>query len=178
MKLLNELLPGARLGQFPRFEDQRGDLVKLFHRHWFEKNEMPFEPREEFYSTSGKDVLRGMHFQVPPADHAKLVTCLSGKVLDVILDLRKDSDSYGQFSSAELSDENRHFLFIPSGFAHGFLSLSEASVLHYLTGTEHSPEHDRGVRWDSFDFDWPVRNPLISKRDLEHPALADFRSPF
>ena len=119
-----------------------------------------------------------MHFQVPPAHHAKIVTCLSGVVLDVILDLRKSSPTFGLVESLELSESNRHFLFIPSGFAHGFLSLTEDSVVHYLTGAEHSPKHDKGIRWNSFGFKWPVSNPVVSDRDSELPLFSDFESPF
>lgn len=134
--------------------------------------------REEFFSTSSKDVLRGMHFQTPPHAHQKLIYCITGRVLDVLLDLRRSSPTYGQSIALELSAANRHVLFVPVGFAHGFLSLEDHSCLVYKTDAVHAPQHDAGIRWDSFGFDWPADSPLISGRDLTHPEFSEFRSPF
>ena len=162
------------------FTDHRGSFVKTFHDQMFRDLGLPFETREEFFSTSGKNVIRGMHFQAPPADHAKLVYCVSGAVLDVILDIRSQSPTYGQVAAQELSEANRRALYIPAGFAHGFLSLTEGSLMVYKTSTVHNPACDKGVRWDSFGFQWPLAGvtPVLSKRDLELPPLADFNSPF
>ena len=134
--------------------------------------------REEFFSTSAKDVLRGMHFQIPPHAHQKLIYCVNGKVLDVLLDLRQCSPTYGRSISLELSAANRHVLYIPVGFAHGFLSMEDQSCLVYKTDAVHAPLHDAGIRWDSFGFAWPSDAPLISGRDLAHPAFSEFHSPF
>lgn len=162
------------------FTDHRGTFVKTFHVEAFRDLGLAFEIREEFFSTSAKNVIRGMHFQVPPADHAKLVYCAAGAVLDVVLDIRRQSPTYGQTFAEELSETNRHALFIPSGFAHGFLSLTEGSLMVYKTSTVHNPACDAGIRWDSFDFEWPLdgATPIFSKRDTEFPALADFNTPF
>ncbi|OYU44405.1 MAG: dTDP-4-dehydrorhamnose 3,5-epimerase, partial [Burkholderiales bacterium PBB4] len=134
--------------------------------------------REEFFSTSAKGVLRGMHFQVPPHAHQKIIYCLSGRVLDVLLDLRMDSLTYGHSVGIELSAINHHVVYLPAGIAHGFLSQEDNSCLVYKTDAVHAPESDFGLRWDSFGFDWPIEKGIISGRDLNHPLFANFSSPF
>ena len=119
-----------------------------------------------------------MHFQLPPHDHAKLVYCVCGRVLDVLLDLRKASPTFGQTASAELSRANSHVFYIPAGIAHGFLSLEDESVMVYKTTTVHQPDHDAGIRWDSFGFDCGSATPIISVRDTALPRLQEFVSPF
>ncbi|MES1180399.1 MAG: dTDP-4-dehydrorhamnose 3,5-epimerase [Verrucomicrobiota bacterium] len=178
MKLIPTELPGLRLIRPKFFQDARGSFVKTFHRDIFHELGLDFEPREEFFSTSAKNVLRGMHFQLPPAAHAKLVYCIAGNVLDVVLDLRKNSPMFGRSYGRELSAVNREMFFIPVGFAHGFLALEDNTTMVYQTSTVHSPAHDAGVRWDSFDFDWPVKNPILSDRDQKFPTLREFNSPF
>lgn len=158
--------------------DRRGSFVKTFRRDAFLSFGADFEIREAFFTVSDAGVLRGMHFQTPPRAHAKVVTCLAGRVLDVLLDIRAASTSFGKTYSVELSAANRIVLFIPAGIAHGFLALEDRSLVHYMTDCEHSPEHDSGIRWDSFGFPWPAPNPTLSDRDLRHPPLAEFRTPF
>jgi dTDP-4-dehydrorhamnose 3,5-epimerase/CDP-3, 6-dideoxy-D-glycero-D-glycero-4-hexulose-5-epimerase len=160
------------------FLDERGSFTKLYHQLSFEEHGISITLREQFYTISNKHVLRGMHFQIPPYDHCKLVTCLSGRVLDVILDLRKDSKTYGQVESFELSAETGQILYLPKGIAHGFLSLEDNSGMLYGTTKEHMPEADRGIKWDSFGFDWPYSNCVISDRDLSHPTFEEFNNPF
>jgi dTDP-4-dehydrorhamnose 3,5-epimerase len=159
-------------------EDQRGTFVKTFHTGIFRELRIPFEPVEEFYSVSAKNVVRGMHFQVPPAAHAKLVYCLGGRVLDVVLDMRRNSSTFGQVSSFELDSVRRELLFIPVGFAHGFLSLENNSIMVYKTDAVYAPAHDLGIAWNSFGFQWPTNTPIVSERDRQFPAWPDFRSPF
>jgi dTDP-4-dehydrorhamnose 3,5-epimerase/CDP-3, 6-dideoxy-D-glycero-D-glycero-4-hexulose-5-epimerase len=160
------------------FQDNRGSFTKTFHREIFRDLGISFEPVEEFFSVSHKNVLRGMHFQLPPADHAKIVYCITGCVLDVVLDLRKKSETFGEFFSRELNAQTREILFIPSGFAHGFLSLENETTMFYQTNTVHSPQNDCGILWNSFGFDWPVKNPILSKRDEAFAAFGTFNSPF
>jgi dTDP-4-dehydrorhamnose 3,5-epimerase len=160
------------------FRDARGEFVKTFHSEQFRELGLDFEPREQFFSTSHRDVIRGMHFQNPPADHSKLIFCLQGTVLDVALDLRKSSRTFGKFVSTELSESNRTCLYIPRGCAHGFISLTEPSLVIYQTSTVHDPKHDAGVRWDSFGLEWPCANPILSDRDRQFPKLSEFPSPF
>lgn len=178
MELVSTELPGLQLIRPRIFQDERGSFVKTFHRDAFRELGLDFEPREEFFSTSAKGVLRGMHFQLPPAAHSKLLYCIVGSVLDVVLDLRKDSPTFGRSYARELNAANREMFFIPAGFAHGFLALDDGATMVYQTSTVHSPAHDAGVRWDSFGFDWPVKAPTLSERDKKLPALRDFPSPF
>ena len=162
------------------FTDLRGTFVKTFHDSAFRELGLAFAPREEYFSTSHKNVVRGMHFQVPPADHAKLVYCVTGAVLDVVLDLRRNSPTYGGTFAGELSETNRRSLFIPTGFAQGFLALTDNALMVYKTSTVHDPACDRGIHWQSFGFTWPLggATPILSKRDEALPPLADFNSPF
>ena len=160
------------------FTDPRGSFVKTFHAGLFSELGIPFSPREEFFSVSTKNVLRGMHFQTPPAAHSKLVYCATGRVLDVVLDLRQNSPTRGQTVSRELSAANREMLFIPVGFAHGFLSLEDNTMMVYQTDTVHAPANDAGVAWHSFGFNWPVGSPIVSERDGKFPAWPEFQSPF
>ncbi|HWX21365.1 MAG TPA: dTDP-4-dehydrorhamnose 3,5-epimerase [Candidatus Binatia bacterium] len=171
-------LPGLVLLQPPIFEDARGIFVKTFHDNFFRDAGIPFEPREEFYSVSAKDVLRGMHFQLPPTAHAKLVYCLSGRVMDVVLDMRRGSPTYGRSFNCILDAIKRESLYVPVGFAHGFLSLEDRSLMIYKTDAVHDPACDTGIAWDSFGFEWPVTNPIMSDRDRRFVRWREFNSPF
>jgi dTDP-4-dehydrorhamnose 3,5-epimerase len=172
-----ELLPDTWLYRLPRFEDLRGSFVKTYLRSALAKQRVQFDFAEEFYSSSRKDVIRGMHFQLPPHDHVKLVYCPAGAVLDVLLDLRA-GPGCGKVASVELSEQSPGLVLIPRGVAHGFRSLSDHSVMVYKTSTEHVPTHDAGVRWDSFGFDWRCASPILSDRDLRHGAFSQLSSPF
>jgi dTDP-4-dehydrorhamnose 3,5-epimerase/CDP-3, 6-dideoxy-D-glycero-D-glycero-4-hexulose-5-epimerase len=177
MEFTRELLPGARLVSLRRLGDLRGTFVKTYARSVFDANGEPFDLREEFYSFSHKDVIRGMHFQLPPHDHVKLVYCPVGAVLDVLGDRRRGAGQ-GQIASLVLSEDEPSMLVIPKGVAHGFKALRDNSLMIYKTSTEHAPSQDAGIHWDSFGFDWGVTAPVVSARDASHPALADFASPF
>ena len=153
------------------FEDHRGRFVKTFHDNIFKVYDLECDFVESFYSVSKKGVLRGMHFQLPPYEHAKLVYVTDGEILDVTIDIRKESSTFGRYFSTILSSSNAKSLYMSKGFAHGFLTLSESATVVYQTTTVHSPEHDAGIRFDSFGFDWPVKNPLLSVRDLSFKKL-------
>lgn len=159
-------------------EDERGSFMKTLHASAMAAAGLRTDWKEAYCTASGRGVVRGMHFQTPPADHAKLVFCLTGAVLDVVLDLRHGSPTEGQCRSFHLSKAQGEGLYIPSGCAHGFLSLTDESLLLYQVTSVHSPDYDRGVAWDSFGFDWGVASPLLSPRDQSHPPLADFVTPF
>lgn len=159
-------------------QDKRGTFVKTFHAERFAELGLPTDWREEYYSSSRKGVIRGMHFQTPPHDHEKLVYCMQGRVLDVVVDLRKDSVTYGQHIAIELDSARGHGLMIPKGMAHGFLSLTEDVLMSYKVTTVYMPASDSGIHWDSFGLDWGIEQPIVSARDCTHPALADFVSPF
>lgn len=177
-KNLPVALPGVRLLEPRLFSDQRGSFVKTYHASAWHDSGISFAMREEYYSISRRGVLRGMHFQTPPEDHAKLVYCPCGRVLDVLLDIRRGSPTFGLCMAQELSAENRLILVIPPGMAHGFLSLEEQSIMLYKTTTVHNPSLDAGIRWDSFGFDWGPGAPVISERDASFPDFADFSTPF
>jgi dTDP-4-dehydrorhamnose 3,5-epimerase len=178
VKIHSELLPGVFVLAPRVFVDDRGTFVKTYHKPEFSDLGVDYEVNEEFYSTSRKDVLRGMHFQTPPDDAVKLVYCISGSVLDVIVDLRRSSPTFGSHRSVELSDRNHLILMIPSGFAHGFLALEDHTVMVYKASFVYAPARDTGVHWASFGFKWPVENPITSERDERLVQLADYESPF
>lgn len=159
-------------------EDGRGNFVKTFHREQFANLGLPTDWCEEYYSSSHLGVLRGMHFQTPPYDHEKLVYCLHGSVLDVVLDIRSNSTSFGQSIAVKLDSVLGQGLFIPKGMAHGFLSLSENAVMTYKVTTLYAPNNDAGIKWDSFDADWGIEKPIVSLRDSVHPEFANFTTPF
>lgn len=160
------------------FRDHRGTFIKTFHGPTLAPWGAALELREEFFTTSTTGVLRGMHFQAPPSAHNKLVTCLGGEVLDVLLDLRRSSPTYGRHAAITLRGETADMVFAPVGVAHGFLVLRGEALLSYKTDAVHDPQRDLGLRWDSFGFAWPVSAPILSARDAAFPALADFLSPF
>jgi dTDP-4-dehydrorhamnose 3,5-epimerase len=159
-------------------EDDRGSFVKTFHAGEFAKHHLEHDFKESYFSESVKGAIRGMHFQVPPHDHAKLVFAIQGSVLDVVIDLRKKSATYKQFRTFQLDDVQKAMLYLPSGMAHGFCALSEKATLYYLTTSVYSQKHDTGIRYDSFGFEWPVANPILSERDLGFEKFEDFDSPF
>ena len=171
-------LADAKIITLPSFNDDRGNFTKTFHDGLLKENGVDFTLRESYYSISKRDVIRGMHFQTPPHQHAKIVFCPRGAILDVIIDLRKNSLTYGQYLSQELSEQNHLAFYIPEGFAHGFKSLTADAVTYYLVSSEYSKEHDTGIRYDSFGFNWDVQGPIISDRDQSFVTLDKFTTPF
>ena len=171
-------LDGAYVIDMPKFDDDRGSFIKTFHETTLDQVDIRFDLKESYYSLSKKNVIRGMHFQLPPHEHAKVVFCPVGAILDVIVDMRRESDTYGQYYAQELSAENHKAYYIPVGFAHGFKALTDDAMTYYLVSSEYSMEHDTGIRYDSIGFDWGVVDPVISARDLSFPTLKDFESPF
>lgn len=177
-ELLDTPIPGCYEIQPRVFDDIRGRFVKVFHTQAFAELGLETYFAEEYYSHSHMGVVRGMHFQTPPADHVKLVYCVQGDVFDVVLDLRVGSPSYGRTASFRLSADRGNYIYIPRGLAHGFCATSESATLIYKISTVHSPEHDAGVLWNSIDVDWPLDSPVISERDASFKPPNDFMSPF
>ena len=171
-------LKDAKLITLPAFADARGTFVKTFHETILKEEGIYFVLRESYFSLSKKDVIRGMHFQLPPHHHSKIVFCPQGAILDVIVDLRKSSPTYGQHFAHELSAENHLAYFIPEGFAHGFKSLTDDAITYYLVSSEYSQQHDTGIRYDSIGYGWGVDAPIISERDLSFVNMKEFDSPF
>ena len=159
-------------------KDSRGAFVKNFQTSLFEKHKLECDFKESYYTKSHEDVIRGMHFQTPPYDHAKFITVISGTIIDVVLDIRKSSKTYGSYFSIELSRENRKSLYIPRGIAHGFGVLSDIAIAYYQVTSEHNLEHDKGVYFGSFGFSWPIATPIVSDRDSAFPPFNDLKTPF
>lgn len=166
MELIPLSLKDAFLVKLFRQQDDRGVFFKPFHETSLAKYGIAFEPKESICSVSKKNVVRGMHFQEAPYEQAKLVYCPHGAILDVILDMRPDSETYGRFEAVELSAQNGHSLYIPEGFAHGFLALTDDAMTSYLLNALYHAPADTGILWNSFGFEWPVKNPVLSVRDL------------
>lgn len=171
-------IPGAFLLPLPSFPDERGVFVKTFQDTVWRQAGIHFRLKESYFSFSEKDVIRGMHFQVPPHQHSKIVFCPRGAITDVIVDLRRDSPAYKKFIAVTLSEASPQAIYIPEGCAHGFHALQAGSMTYYLVSSEYSKEHDSGIRYDSFGYDWNVARPVLSGRDLSFPQLKDFDTPF
>ena len=157
------------------FDDDRGFFLESFKKSDFVRNGIAVDFVQDNHSFSGKNVLRGLHFQRPPFQQAKLVRVITGCVWDVAVDLRKDSPTYLKWVGVKLSSENRRMFFIPEGFAHGFVTLSDSVHLCYKCSNEYSQQHDGGIRWDDpgIGIEWPVENCLLSEKDASLPFLTE-----
>jgi dTDP-4-dehydrorhamnose 3,5-epimerase/CDP-3, 6-dideoxy-D-glycero-D-glycero-4-hexulose-5-epimerase len=160
------------------FRDARGCFKKVFSKDAFAELSLNTDFAELYYSVNKKSVIRGMHFQTPPADHVKLVYVISGKIHDVCLDLRAGSKTFGKYFDCMLSGNDRNYLYVPKGMAHGFASLEDNTIVHYAQTSRYSPEHDSGIRYDSFGFAWDMPDPVVSDRDKSFPGFADFHTVF
>jgi dTDP-4-dehydrorhamnose 3,5-epimerase len=160
------------------FGDSRGRLAKSYVAAEFEQRGLRTDWGEDLHSISSRGVIRGMHFQTPPEAQAKLVFCIAGEVVDVILDLRRGSPSFGRHHAFHLDPAGGAGVYVPTGCAHGFAALGETNLLFYKLTGGFSAEHDGGVALDSFGFDWPIPDPVLSERDRGLPAMADFVTPF
>ena len=158
--------------------DERGRFVKTFHESEFKAAGLRTDLREAFFTVSRGGVLRGLHFQRPPADHAKLVCCTAGSILDAAVDLRRGSPTFGRHVLVELDGDLGSSIYLPRGLAHGFYVMTEQATVWYLVTSAHSPEHDTGIRWDSAGIPWPDPAPLVSERDRLFPRLEEFVTPF
>lgn len=164
------------------FGDERGYFMESFNAAWFQKNVCETTFTQDNESKSSKGVLRGLHFQTPPYSQAKLVRVIQGEVLDVAVDLRKDSPTYGKHESIILSGENKKQFFVPRGFAHGFVVLSESAIFSYKVDNEYAPDHDSGIQWNDseLNIDWGIDESFIqlSEKDKTQPLFKDFKSFF
>lgn len=169
-------LPDVILVKPKIFGDTRGFFMETYKKTEFAKNGIDIEFVQDNHSKSTKGVLRGLHYQKEPKAQAKLVRCPYGKVFDVAVDIRKNSPYFGKWTGAILSSENKHMLYIPEGFAHGFVVLSDEAELFYKASDEYSPEHDRGIKWNDPDIniDWGIDfKPLVSEKDDRQPLLKE-----
>ena len=164
------------------FGDSRGYFLESFNLEKFEENVYPIKFVQDNESKSSKGVLRGLHFQKPPFDQAKLVRCIEGSVLDVAVDIRKGSPTYGKHVAIKLTGENKRQLFVPRGFAHGFLVLSDSATFAYKVDNTYAPDHDAGIRWNDkeLNIQWGLIDSIVkvSAKDAELPFFLEFKSPF
>lgn len=180
MKCVSTSIADVKIFEPQIFTDERGYFMETFTQKKFEEccNEQIIFCQEN-ESQSKKNVLRGLHYQVSPCAQSKLVRVISGEILDVAVDLRKNSVTYKKHVAIKLSDENKKQLFIPQGFAHGFLVLSEKAIVSYKVDNYYSPKHEKGIAWNdkSLNIDWSLngeideKNFIISKKDLEYKNL-------
>lgn len=168
-------IPGVVLVEPRVFKDERGFFLESYKASDFKANGINDDFFQDNHSCSTKNVLRGLHFQKPPKEQAKLVRCTRGSIFDVAVDIRPDSPTFKQWVGVELSEENKKMLYIPANFAHGFVVISEVAEVLYKASNEYSPEHDAGIRWDDPDIsvNWGVTDPLVSEKDVKLPYLKD-----
>ena len=165
-------LKGAYIIELEPLEDERGFFARSFCQREFEKHGLNLCVVQCNVSyNKKKGTLRGMHYQVPPHEEAKLVSCIRGAIYDVIIDLRPDSTTYCQWFALELSAENYKMLYVPEGFTHGFQTLEDNTIVFYQMSEFYHPECARGARWDdpAFGIRWPLPNRVMSKKDLSYP---------
>ncbi len=177
-EFLKTEIPGVIIVKPKVFGDERGFFMETYKRSDFEKAGIDTDFVQDNHSKSRKGVLRGLHFQCEPRAQGKLVRCIRGRVFDVAVDIRPESPTFKKWVGLELSEENKLMLWIPKGFAHGFLTLSEeAEIIYKVSGSEYSPEHDRSIRWDDPELSiaWPLEGePLLSPKDREAPYLSEW----
>jgi len=174
-------LSGTYLVSSPRKTDERGYFMRSHDRQAFVDNGLVSEWEQESLSFNrDKGTVRGLHFQTPPAVETKIVRVVSGAMLDVFVDLRRDSNTYGKWDSVVLSASEGNAVYIAAGFAHGFRTLEPDTLILYKIDVPYSPENVGGLRWDDPDLniDWGVTEPVLSGRDAELPYFRDFHSPF
>ena len=164
------------------FKDARGYFFESFSQREFDEKVRKINFVQDNESMSGYGVMRGLHFQRPPFTQSKLVRCVKGRVLDVAVDIRKESPTYGRHVAVELSEENHRQFFVPRGFAHGFAVLSKTAVFQYKCDNFYTPEADSGISLqdESLGIDWriPISHAILSEKDTKHLCLKDFDSPF
>ena len=182
MEVIKTELEGVVIIEPKIFRDARGYFFESFSRKEFEEKVRKIAFVQDNESMSSYGVMRGLHFQLPPFTQSKLVRCVKGKVLDVAVDIRKGSPTFGKHVSVELSEDNHRQFFVPRGFAHGFAVLSETAVFQYKCDNFYAPQADGGISIldDSLGIDWklPTDKVILSEKDTKHPLLKDFDSPF
>lgn len=166
------VLKGAYLIELEKNEDERGSFTRYFCQKEFEAHNLKLPIKQSNISYNKKrGTLRGMHYQVAPYAESKLVTCVSGAIYDVIIDLRLDSSTYCKWFSIKLTAQNYISLYVPEGFAHGFQTLADDTIVLYQMSELYNPKSSQGIRWDDpeFKISWPIQEMILSKRDLSYP---------
>lgn len=168
-------LPGAFLITLNQINDERGSFTRSFCKKTFEQHQLFSDFVQHNISCNQyQGTLRGLHYQAPPHEEVKIVSCRRGAIFDVIVDIRKNSSTFGQWMHVELSEHNHQMLYIPAGFAHGFQTLCDHTEVNYLMGNYYCTEAAQGIRWDDpqLNIPWPTANVIISERDQNFPRLA------
>ena len=181
MEVLKTNIDGVVIIEPRIFRDERGYFFESFSQREFNEKVRPITFVQDNESKSSYGVMRGLHFQRTPFTQSKLVRCVKGAVLDVAVDIRKGSPTYGQHVAVELTEDNHRQFFVPKGFAHGFAVLSETAVFQYKCDELYHPEADGGINIldDSLGIDWHIKDKaILSGKDTKHPLLKDFNSPF
>lgn len=162
------------------FEDERGYFFESFNEKRFNEHGLNVHFVQDNQSKSGKNVLRGLHFQNPPASQGKLVQVIKGSVLDVAVDIRKNSDTYGRHVAIVLSEQNKKMMYLSEGFAHGFLTLEDNTIFAYKCTDFYNPSLESGILWNDADLniDWGISNPIIAEKDKKAQEFKDFVSKF
>ena len=182
MEVIKTAIEGLVIIEPKVFKDARGYFFESFSQREFEQKVRKINFVQDNESMSSYGVMRGLHFQRPPYSQSKLVRCVKGRVLDVAVDIRKGSPTYGKHVAVELSEDNHRQFFVPRGFAHGFVVLSETAIFQYKCDNFYAPEADGGIniKDESLGIDWQIamEDALLSEKDLKHLCLKDFDSPF
>lgn len=182
MEVIQTAIEGLVIIEPKIFKDARGYFFESFSQREFDEKVRKINFVQDNESMSGYGVMRGLHFQRPPFTQSKLVRCVKGRVLDVAVDIRKESPTYGRHVAVELSEENHRQFFVPRGFAHGFTVLSKTAVFQYKCDNFYTPEADSGISLqdESLGIDWriPISHAILSEKDTKHLCLKDFDSPF
>lgn len=182
MNVIETSIPGVVIIEPRIFKDARGYFFESYSKKEFDEKVRPVDFVQHNESCSTYGVMRGLHFQRPPFAQSKLVRCVKGRVLDVAVDIRKGSPTYGKHVAVELTEDNHRQFFIPRGFAHGFAVLSDIAVFQYKCDNYYHPEADGGIsiQDESLGIDWLIdpTKAILSEKDLRHSVLADFDSPF
>lgn len=180
MEIIPTPFQGLKLIQPKVWGDARGHFFESYSEAAFKVAGLPTDFVQDNQSLSAAGILRGLHFQAPPFAQGKLVRVIAGAVLDVVVDIRKSSPTYGQHFKIELSADNKKMLWIPPGFAHGFLTLQDDTIFVYKVTGLYNKESEDGLLWNDpeLGIDWGVADPLLSDKDKVLPCLADFKTPF
>lgn len=180
MKITETEIEGLLIIEPAVFGDERGYFYEAYNKAKYKDAGLNFNFVQDNVSKSSKGVLRGLHFQNPPFEQGKLVSVLQGAVLDVVVDIRKNSETYGKYYSIELSEKNKKQFFIPPGFAHGFKTIEDNTIFSYKCTNAYHKESEGSIMWNDPDLNinWEIENPIISEKDKVSPSFEELKSNF